>query len=240
MRKPRNNQDGERFRARAAPHPLRFWWQAFALLGLTVLMWSHLPVNAVLFEPRMFAPFPEPRAAYVLLAQEEAVQALANMRASWGTAGASASAADMELGLFDVIDERKPPIFLEQGARFPGVWQPADVEPLEQALPDIDGAALPDDPFVRPLPAARTGVLAVVSGALRDAGFSFVPPSGPFPARSGECRFFLETDAAGTVSHLLLLTPASESTAVLERAVQRGAARCAAQGHVTLTWRFDP
>ncbi|HPB11632.1 MAG TPA: hypothetical protein PLW27_07495 [Kiritimatiellia bacterium] len=237
MSKPRNNLDGGRFRARAARRPLRFWWQAFALLGMTALLWSNLPVNAVLFEPRVLAPFPEPRAAYVVLAPEQAAQALANMRASWGAPGV---AADMELGVFDVVDALKPPVFLEQGARFPGVWQPAAVEPLALALPEIDVAAFPGDPFERPLPAARTGVVARVNGALRDAGFSFVSPSGPLSARSGECRFFVETDDAGAVSHVLLLTPASESTAVLERAVQRGTARGAANGHVIFTWRFAP
>ena len=100
----RHNQSGKRFRARAARRPLRFWWQPFALLGVTVLLWSHLPVNAVLFEPRVLAPPPEPRAAYVVLAPEEAAQALANMRASWGTSG---SAADIELGVFDVLVEQK-------------------------------------------------------------------------------------------------------------------------------------
>jgi hypothetical protein len=33
----RHNQSGKRFRARAARRPLRFWWQPFALLGVTVL-----------------------------------------------------------------------------------------------------------------------------------------------------------------------------------------------------------
>lgn len=233
----RHNQSGKRFRARAARRPLRFWWQPFALLGVTVLLWSHLPVNAVLFEPRVLAPTPEPRTAYVLLAPEEAEQALANMRASWVTSG---TAADIELGVFDVLEEQNPPTFLEQGARYPGVWQPAMIEPLAQALPDIDAAALPEDPFARPLPDARTGVVAVVSGTLRNADFSFVPPSGPLPVRSGECRFFVETDAAGAVTHVLLLTSANEATAALERALQRGTAHGEARGLVTLTWRFAP
>ena len=233
----RHNQSGKRFRARAARRPLRFWWQPFALLGVTVLLWSHLPVNAVLFEPRVLAPPPEPRAAYVVLAPEEAAQALANMRASWRTSG---SAADIELGVFDVLEEQNPPAFLEQGARYPGVWQPATIEPLDQVLPEIAVSAFPEDPFAHPLPTARNGVVAVVSGTLRNADFSFVPPSGPLPVRSGECRFFVETDAAGAVTHVLLLTPANEATAALERALQRGTAHGEAHGLVTLTWRFAP
>lgn len=233
----RHNPSGERFRARAARRPLRFWWQPFALLGVTVLLWSHLPVNAVLFEPRVLAPTPEPRAAYVVLAPEEAAQALANMGASWGTSG---TAADIELGVFDVPEEQNPPVFLEQGARYPGVWQPALIEPLAQALPEIGVAAFPEDPFACPLPAVRTGVVAVVSETLRNADFSFVPPPGPLPVRSGMCRFFVETDAAGAVTHVLLLTPAHEAAAALERALQRGTAHGEAHGLVTLTWRFAP
>ncbi len=234
----RKNQDRKRFKARAARRPVRFWWQAFALLGLSTMLWWQLPVDAVLFEPRRLAPPPEPRAAYVILAPEEAAQALANMRASWTPPGGVA--ADIELGVFDVIEEQRPPVFLEQGARYPGVWEPAAVEPLAQTLPAIDAATFPEDPFVRPLPEARTGVVAVVSGSLRDAGFTFTPPTDPLPVRSGESRFFVETDAAGAVVHVLLLTPASEATAMLERALQRSAARGEARGQVILAWRFAP
>ncbi|HRR32569.1 MAG TPA: hypothetical protein P5026_00570 [Kiritimatiellia bacterium] len=233
----RHKQNRERFRARAARRPLRFWWQPFALLGIIVLLWSHLPVNAILFEPRVPVPPSEPRAAYVVLAPEEAAQALDNMRASWATSGAL---ADIELGVFDVREEQKPPVFLEQGARFPGVWQPATIEPLVQPRPEIEAAAFPEDPFARPVPAARTGVVAIVSSGLRNADFSFVPPADPLSVRSGECRFFVETDVAGSVVHVLLLTPPNEATAALERALQRGKARGEAHGLVSLTWRFAP
>jgi hypothetical protein len=234
----RKSQDRKRFRARAARRPLRFWWQAFALLGLSTMLWWQLPVDAVLFEPRMLAPPPDPRAAYVILAPEEAAQALANMRASWAAPGGVA--ADIELGVFDVIEEQRPPVFLEQGVRYPGVWAPAAVEPLAQTLPAINAATFPEDPFVRPLPDARTGVVAVVSGSLRDVGFTFAPPTDPLPVRSGESQFFVETDAAGAVVHVLLLSPVSEATAVLERALKRSAAHGEARGQVILAWRFAP
>ena len=117
----RKNQDRKRFKARAARRPVRFWWQAFALLGLSTMLWWQLPVDAVLFEPRRLAPPPNraPRMSYWHR----------KSRAGTGQYACSSTppggvAADIELGVFDVIEEQRPPVFLEQGARYPGVRNP--------------------------------------------------------------------------------------------------------------------
>ena len=198
------------------------------------MLWWQLPVDAVLFS-RVGLHCPEPRAAYVILAPEEAAQALANMRLV-DTAGRCC--CRYRTGRVRRLRSSVRQSFLNRGA-LSGVWEPLQ-STVGQTLPAIDAATFPEDPFVRPLPEARTGVVAVVSGSLRDAGFTFTPPTDPLPVRSGESRFFVETDAAGAVVHVLLLTPASEATAMLERALQRSAARGEARGQVILAWRFAP
>ncbi|MDR2850218.1 MAG: hypothetical protein LBW77_06735 [Verrucomicrobiota bacterium] len=223
---------------KTARRPILFWWQSVALLGVTALLWWQVPYRAVWSGPRAIEPFPEPHASYVLLAPGEAAQALANMRASWMVTGADGGApGDLDLGMFDLREEPAPPAFLEQGARYPGVWQPAAVEPLPLALPDIRGPSA--EPVAEPAPVPQRGLRSVCSRALVDAAFAFDPPGEALPERSGECRFYLETDDDGSVAHLLLLSPAGASSAVWERAVGRGKARGAARGTVTVMWRLD-
>lgn len=227
------------YRAKAARQPFRFWWQAFVLLGLILLMWGQLPVTAVLYETRVLAPMPEPRASYVVLEPAEAAKALAGMRSSWTVAdGEGVGGTGLDMGAFDLPEEPQPPAFLEQGRRYPGAWHPAPVEPLPQRMPAI---GVPDEPA-----APRSGTVLVspqglqphLSKALEAVDFAFTLRDETLLARTGECRFYLETDDDGTVSHVLLLSSASESTAVLARALGQGRARGAARGIITIMWSF--
>ena len=233
-------QSAQRYRAKAARRPFLFWWQAFFLLSLVILLWSQLPVTAVLYETRVFAPLPAARASYVVLTPAYAAQALARTRTSWtadGTQGKVAS--EIELGAVDLREELKPPSFLEQGARYPGVWLPAEVEPLPQPLPDIGVSSVPAAPAAVRWPAEPQGVRPVLDRALAAAAFTFPLPAGPLPERTGACRFYLETDADGSVAHLLLLSPWNGSATVLEQALARGRARGAVRGFVEFFWSFS-
>jgi hypothetical protein len=228
--------EARRYRSKAARGAVRFWWQAFALLGLTLLLWCQVPVSAVLHEPHTPAPLPAPRASYVALAPGEAAQALAGMRSSWATAE-SEGRTHLDMGMFDLMSaEAGPPAFLDRGARYPGVWRPAEVVPLEQQMPVI---GVPSQALAagRPL-VPQQGLNVAYSQSLAAAAFSFVPPDGVLPERRGECRFYLETDDDGAAVHVLLLSPASASSAVLGRALQRGRAESAARGVVSLMWSF--
>ena len=89
-----------------------------------------------------------------------------------------------------------------------------------------------------PLPAPPQGVRVVLDEALSAAAFTFPVPKNQVPERTGHCRFYLEAEADGTVTHLLLLSPRTDSVQVFEQALARGVARGAARGFVDLYWSF--
>ena len=230
----------QRYRARGARRSGRFWWQPLALTGLIVPLWGALFSEARLNGARAFPPPPEPRAAYVVMAPGEAAKALAGMRAAWRVTEGERRTTQLDMGMFDLRDEPAPPAFLEQGAIYPGVWRPAEILQIPPHMPDISVSALSGaEAGALPVPARqRRGLVAAYSKSLEDAGFSAAFPDAGLPELAGECRFHIETDEAGAVAHVLLLSPASAASGILERALARGNAKGAARGVVTLLWSF--
>ena len=233
-----NGKSVYRYRAKAARRPILFWWQAFLLLGVVILLWSQLPMSAVLYEARVFAPLPDARASYVLLDPAYALQALKRMRTSWTAEGRPEGKGDdeMQLEAVDLNDALPSPSFLEQGAVYPGRWQPAAVSPLPQPLPDLRIASAADASDVVRLRKATLGIRPSLDASLVAAGFKFPLPSGALPERTGSCRFYLETEVDGSVIHLLLLSPWGKSAAVFEQALLRGQAKGAVRGFVSFSW----
>jgi len=230
----------QRYRAKAARRPILFWWQAFLLLGVAALLWSQLPVTALLYEVRVIPPLPDAHVSYVTLDPAYAAHVFTKTMMARSLSGQGEKLeSGIDLGTVEMDSGTQPPEFLEQGARYPGSWQPAEVYPLVQRLPDVTvpvdvGASV----FTR-LPEAPHGVRTELDQTLTAAAFSFPVPSGDkVPARDGHCRFYLETEPDGTVVHLLLLTPRTESVAVFEQALSRGQARGAARGVVELFWKY--
>jgi hypothetical protein len=235
------NEPGvRRYRAKAARRPVLFWWQAFLLLGVVLLLWSQLPLTAVLFEARVIPPLPEAHAAYVTLDPAYAAQAFKKSLTDWTLSGTGDKLAPgLDIGGMDLGSALQPPEYLEQGARYPGVWQPAAVEPLAQRLPD--DLRLPSEgkaPEALRQPELLPGVRTVLAKELEAARFTFPAEADAPPERSGFCRFYLETGADGAVEHVLLLTARSLGASVFERLLLRGHASGAARGFVELTWSF--
>ena len=232
-------QSGQRYRAKAARRPILFWWQAFLLLGGILFLWSLLPIAAVLFEPRRVPPLPEPHAVYVTLDPAYAVQVFKKTMMAWTLGGKGEKLSPgMDVGLTELEHTLQPPEFLDQGGHYPGVWQPSSVEPLKQRLPDMNVPLLGDAAVAIAPPAPQQGVRVVLDQALSAAAFAFPVPNNHVQARNGQCRFYLETDADGTVLHLLLLSPRTDSVTVFEQALTRGRAHGAVRGFVDLYWNF--
>jgi hypothetical protein len=146
----------------------------------------------------------------------------------------------MEFGLSVLSDALPPPVLLEQGTRYPGVWQPLEVDlPAVQpsVLPAPGGAASCAPRVLAPPP---EGVRVVPDAALRAAGWEVAVPDGVLTVNEGHGRFYVETDADGHVAHVLVFPPHTPSTAALERVLARGRARGAARGIVEVHWRRTP
>lgn len=232
-------QNRQRYQAKAARRPILYWWQAFVLLGAVVLLWGQLPLTAVLFDARSVPPLPEPRAAYVVLDPSYAAQAFKKSLTAWTLGGPGEKrSAGLELGNIDMESSLQAPEYLEQGARFPGVWQPSVVRPLDQALPEMrEPSAAAAPPPGRPRE-AEAGVRVAVSPALKSLKFPTPAKQELSFERSGQCRFYVEAGVDGSVEHVLLLTARTPGVAVFERALSRGRAVGAGGGFVDLYWSF--
>lgn len=231
-------QLGHRYRAKPARRPLLFWWQAFALLGIVVLLWWQLPVAAVLFEARAFPPLPAPHAAYAVLDPAYAAQVFKGIQSSWARGGqADRPSFELDLGFVDLADRLAAPSFLEQGARYPVQWQPSPAERLAYRLPPVEMAAAEVRPVVS---VARQpfGVKVFADVRLSEASFKASVQAedlGGHPA--GHVRLYVETGGDGGVEHVLILQPqGGAGYASLVRAMKRGRATGAARGVVDVFW----
>lgn len=232
--------DTLRYRAKQPRRPVRFWWQALLLQLFIVLLWWQLPLPPPLSETTCSLPLPTPRAAYTVLSTAEGAAALAKMRASWAS-GVSVGtiSIDLDLSMFAAEDATPPPTLLEQGAIYPGTWQPTIPAPLPLLKPQISHEIALSPPFTIQDAALKpnSGIVWRVSHNLAAAHFNFTPPDTKLPERSGECSFWVECRADGTVEHLLLLTPPGTTTPLFEHAVARGHATRTATGTVAIAWR---
>jgi len=234
-----NSDQVLRYRAKAARRPVLFWWQAFMVLGSVVFLWSLLPMAAIMHEERIVPPLPDAYASYVVLDPHVAAMVLKKMQTAWalGAAGGKLSQG-AEIDLIERNDALRPPVYLKQGARYPGVWQPAAVEPLPQRLPALRVPSPADPVVLEKGPPEPHGIFVSLGESLKSGAFSFPVPEERLPEKSGHCRFYVETDADGSVAHLLLLSPRSAAAAVLERFLFCGRSQGAARGFVDVHWVY--
>jgi hypothetical protein len=228
-----------RYKARPARRPFLFWWQVFLLLAVAVFMWSLLPLDAVLFEPRASHALPSPRAAYVVLDPNFAALAFKKSLTAWTSGGTGEkSTSGLDIGGFDFGETLPPPSYLERGSRYPGVWRPADVAPLAPHLPDVRVPAAGSPPSANVKAAAPfQGVRTTLDRRLRAAAVAFAVPSDALAVeRTGHARFYVETDSDGSVAHVLLLSLRTPGAAVLEHLLLCGHAAAAADGVVEVDW----
>lgn len=232
-------QTAGRYRAKAARRPLLFWWQAFFLLGVVVLIWSQLPMTAVFYEPRVFPPLPEAQASYVTLDPAYAAQAFRKTVMAWTLGGAAGKrTSGLEFGLDALNDVLQPPVFLEQGVRYPGVWTPAEVEQLAVRPGEVEVPSAGGEPAVKPLPAPPQGIRVMPDAALAAAAFKVPTDEVELPEREGHGRFFVETGEDGAVEHVLAFPPRTAAVAVLTRSLLRARATGAARGFVDVYWKL--
>jgi len=230
-------QSTPRYKARAARRPFLFWWQAFLLLAVMALLWNQLPLTAVLFEARVLPPLPDAHAAYVVLDPHYASQAFKKSLTAWTSGGAGEErVSGMEIGGIDLGTTLRPPEYLQQGERYPGVWQPLTVSALPIRLPDMRMPSDLETASELKAVAPPQGVRAELDRGLQAAAFAFSVLDDALSERAGHCRFYVETEKDGTVAQLLLLTPRTPGAAAFELMLLRGHASGAARGAVDIYW----
>lgn len=228
-----------RYRAKAARRPFLFWWQAFFLLGIVVLLWSQLPMTAVFYEPRVFPPLPEAHASYVTLDPTYAAQTFRKTVMAWTLGGtAEKHESGLDFGLDELHDALHPPVFLEQGVRYPGAWSPSVVEQLAVRLGSVEVPSARGEPAAMPLPAPPQGLWVMPDTALGAVGFKMPTNKVELSEQEGHGYFYVETGADGTVEHVLVFPPRTEAMTVLARALQRAHATGAARGFVDVYWKL--
>ena len=188
----------QRYKARAARRPILFWWQAFFLLAVMVFLWSQLPVTAILFEARVIPSLPGSHAAYVVLDPKYAAAAFKKSLTAWTSGGtAGKMAPGMEIGGIDLGNALHPAEYLEQGERYPGVWQPLAVSPLPVRLPDVCVPCAVEASADLKVSAPPQGARLELDRALATAAFAFPIANDALTERAGHCRFYVETEKDG-------------------------------------------
>ena len=194
-------------------------------------------MSAVFFEPRAIPHVPEAHASYVVLDPKFAAEALKKSLTAWMSGGSGERLPlGMESAVIDLGGALKPPDFLTQGKRYPGAWQPSDVSPLPDTLPDVSVPSVADSPVYLKKTESSQGVWTRQDGTLNAAGFAFPVLKEKLTERSGHCRFFVETEKDGSVVHLLLLTPRTSGAAAFELMLFRGRATGAVRGTIEISW----
>ena len=225
----------EKFKRR----PILFWWQPFAVLMIVGLLFCDVPAVPIWRQAlTIVAPIPSPTAAYVTIDPDTAAQLFKHSLATWMTGqSAHPNRPGLDLSALDFDDRLGAPDFLAKSDVFTGSRQPMTLAAIPASLAEI---ALPSS---APTPKAvsprkpKDGVFITMSAALTAAGFTFPPDElNAMKGRSGECRFYVETDAEGIVAHVLLRSKPSPETLPIERTLMRGRAQGATRGTVDIRW----
>ena len=222
--------------ARPTRGAIRFWWPAVVAVGVLAALWFNVPFAVLFRKPLPPRPIPgEARAALVTLDPAYAVQVFGAIRATW-VSGARARKLSSEGDAFEISSPLPPLWLLESGRDYPGKWEPAAVQPLEQLMPVIPAPVSADAPEPVPLPAPAPGVRVEMGLELDKAKFSFKVPALPLPDSSGALRFEVETDDVGEPIHVLLLSIRTKSAALFEQAIRQGHAEGSVRGTLNCAW----
>ncbi len=229
----------ERYRAKASRRPVRFWWQAFATLGITICLWSQLPVGAVFYSAQRYVPLPAPCAAYVALEPADALSLLRRARSGWMAGGSDALAPSfvMDLGWDELRESLPPPSFLEDGGGVAGEWSPSAVGALPQPASVVPAPSVSREVRAPLRLAPQQGVRFFPDAALSALSFSADVDVVNIPKQEGHARFYVETGEDGRVEHVLALTPLEAEAILIERALSRGGAKGAGSGFVEVYWK---
>lgn len=227
------------YKAIAARSPLQYWWQPFVMLFLVLLLCRLLPLSAILFKSRVVQPLPAAHVFYVNLDPDYAMEVLRASMQTWRRSNLADGETDgMSMGDVELSVPLIAPLFLKQGALYPGGWTPGVITPLAQSLPALLYVSAPeirsDNSSV--LKRKQSGVHSVYDLALQKAQFVFPVQRLNGMKGSGRARFYIETLQDGSVVHVLSLNSDQKEISAVERMLYLGRAEGEVAGEIEIWW----
>lgn len=226
------------------PMPLRFLWPTAIVVSLVIGLWSqfpwHLRVSPVQPSARVYRSFP--RVAYVAIDDASINQLVKRAASAWmlgSGSGAKKRLLGLDLATLEASLKPPAPVYLDNGSIIPSTWRAEKVSSIPLNIPLIpapEKVGLSSPSKILP---HRDTFKTRLSSSLRVAAFTFpfsVNTLKPDAPSSGQCRFYIECNAAGDVEHVLRLSHTTLDVSVFERALMLGKAKTLASGWIDIEW----
>ena len=226
------------------PKPLRYLWPIAVVVSLVTALWSQFPWKLIIpsVPAESHSQRIAPQVAYITIDEASINQLVKRAASEWMLGSASKTkrrSVGIDLTTLDASLEAPPPIYLDKGSVIPTEWR---AEAVVQAPVSTPAIIAPETKTVKsPIKSVpkRDTLNARLSSSLIAAKFQFqffgdVLKTVSSP--SGQCRFYLECNAAGEVEHILRLSPVTPDTSIFERALMLGKANTSAAGCVDIEW----
>ena len=226
------------------PKPLRYLWPIAVVVSLVTALWSQFPWNLIIrsVPADSRSQRTAPHVAYITI-DEASINQLVKRAASEWMLGSAAKTKRRSIGIdlttLDASLDAPPPIYLDKGSITPTEWR---AEAVVQAPVSTPSIIAPETKIVKsptknglkrdPLNARLSASLIAAKFQFQFSGDVLKTVSAP----SGQCRFYLECNAAGEVEHILRLSPVIPDTSIFERALMLGKANTSAAGCVDIEW----
>jgi hypothetical protein len=222
--------------------PLRYLWPLFIVVSLVTALWTQFPWDLKILPPDSTAltQRASPKVAYISLDEASINQLVKRAASEWMMgAGSKGKRRSIDLTTLEASLDAPPPIYLDKGCIIPTEWQADNVAQVPVNIPTIgvpenQSLISPKKTFPK-----RDAINARFSSSLMTAKFQFQflgDALKTITSPSGQCRFYLECNAAGDVEHILRLSPATQDTSIFERALMLGKAKTPASGWVDIDW----
>ncbi|MEI6647492.1 MAG: hypothetical protein WCP12_15755 [bacterium] len=222
--------------------PLRYLWPIVIIVCLVAALWAQFPWNLNNVPPQSAfnAQRTSPAVAYTTI-DEASINQLVKRAASEWMLGSRAKEKrrSIDLTTLETSLEAPPPIYLNKGSVIPTEWKAEDVSQVAVNTPSIaapERNKFQSQIFVIP----KQDVLnARLSSSLLAAKFEFhffEDALKTITSPSGQCRFYVECNAAGDVEHILRLSSTTRDASIFERALMLGKAKTPVSGWVDIEW----
>ena len=209
------------------PKPLRYLWPIAVIVSLVTALWAQFPWNFKIYSvpAESHSQRISPHVAYITIDEASINQLVKRAASEWMLGSASKGkrrSIGLDLTTLEASLEAPPPVYLDKGSIIPTDWMAEAVAQVPVSTPSI---LSPETKIIKRIiknVPKRDTLNARLSSSLIAAKFQFQffgDALKTVSAPSGQCRFYLECNAAGEVEHILRLSPVTQDTSIFERAL---------------------